>query len=65
MIQNFPADIREFLTPILEKGYRVWIFGSRANGTSNQNSDWDFIVFGDDELLSNVHLVGRKPKSMK
>jgi predicted nucleotidyltransferase len=24
----------------------VWLFGSRANGTSRANSDWDLLVFG-------------------
>lgn len=32
----------------------VWLFGSRANGTEHANSDWDYLVFGDDDRLLNV-----------
>lgn len=29
----------------------IWIFGSRANGTCRDDSDWDFLVFGDRSIL--------------
>jgi len=25
----------------------VWLFGSRANGTAREDSDWDYLAFGD------------------
>jgi hypothetical protein len=31
----------------------VWLFGSRANGTERPDSDWDYMVFGDDDRVSN------------
>lgn len=34
----------------------IWLFGSRANGEANQNSDWDFLIFTDQitfNLLKN------------
>lgn len=30
----------------------VWLVGSRANGTANESSDWDFIAIGKPETLS-------------
>jgi len=29
----------------------VWLFGSRANGTPKLASDWDFLVWSDDDRL--------------
>lgn len=29
----------------------VWLIGSRANESFNENSDWDFLVFGSRETL--------------
>jgi hypothetical protein len=38
----------------------VWLFGSRANGRQRLDSDWDYIVFGDDaRLLHTLHLDTR------
>ena len=31
----------------------VWLFGSRANGTARDDSDWDYLVFSDDGSLLN------------
>ena len=28
----------------------IWLIGSRANNTSEEGSDWDFIVFGGDNI---------------
>jgi hypothetical protein len=58
MIDKFPADIRDFLRPILERDYRVWLFGSRANETHKPDSDWDVLVFGDCKLLSEISNKG-------
>ena len=32
----------------------IWLLGSRANGTSREDSDWDFLIFGDDEVLEAI-----------
>ncbi len=32
----------------------VWLFGSRANGTSRVNSDWDLLVFGSRSILDAI-----------
>lgn len=32
----------------------VWLFGSRANGTSKANSDWDLLAFGDRAILDAI-----------
>ena len=29
----------------------IWLFGSRANGSHNQESDWDLFVFANDRVL--------------
>ena len=29
----------------------IWLVGSRANGTTTSESDWDFIAFGTNETL--------------
>jgi predicted nucleotidyltransferase len=31
----------------------VWLFGSRANGEERPASDWDYVVFADDDRLMN------------
>lgn len=32
----------------------VWLIGSRANGTGREESDWDFFVFGEDSVYSQI-----------
>ena len=32
----------------------VWLIGSRANNETRANSDWDYLVFGDTELLAEI-----------
>jgi predicted nucleotidyltransferase len=32
----------------------IWLFGSRANGTSKADSDWDYLAFGTAETLSHI-----------
>ena len=35
----------------------IWLFGSRANGRARPESDWDYMVFSDDDRLLNcLHL---------
>ena len=32
----------------------VWLIGSRANDKAREDSDWDFLVFGNDHTLSTL-----------
>ena len=32
----------------------IWLVGSRANGTAQPESDWDLIIFGDKQVLSEL-----------
>jgi len=32
----------------------IWLFGSRANGSPRPDSDWDYLVYSDDERLMNA-----------
>lgn len=50
-MSKFPQDIQIFLEPILAEGHQVWLAGSRANRTAHQNSDWDFIIIANKQLL--------------
>ncbi|HAS8111342.1 nucleotidyltransferase domain-containing protein [Vibrio parahaemolyticus] len=38
----------------------IWLFGSRANGTANEESDWDLLVFQDKDveyITRDSHLI--------
>jgi predicted nucleotidyltransferase len=37
----------------------VWLFGSRANGTAREDSDWDYLAFGDWAVLDALRLDAR------
>lgn len=50
-MSKFLQDIQIFLEPILAEGHQVWLAGSRANKTADQNSDWDFIIIANKQLL--------------
>jgi len=50
-----PGQLRSFVTRFAQEfpgGQEVWLFGSRADGTASENSDWDLIAFGDDQLTT-------------
>lgn len=32
----------------------IWLIGSRANGTAKEDSDWDYIVFGNKSVLAEL-----------
>jgi predicted nucleotidyltransferase len=42
------------LTDEYPKIESVWLFGSRANGTYSDDSDWDFFVFADKNILNKL-----------
>ena len=37
----------------------VWLFGSRANGTAREDSDWDYLAFGDWIVLDAIRSDAR------
>jgi len=32
----------------------IWLIGSRANNSANENSDWDFFVFANEHILKSL-----------
>ncbi len=42
----------------------IWLFGSRANSSSTNTSDWDFFVFGDRNVLAALQSEPRPPKDI-
>ena len=32
----------------------IWLIGSRAAGTQRDDSDWDYLVFGDERILRSL-----------
>ena len=32
----------------------IWLFGSRANGTAKETSDWDLLVFGSEKVFNSI-----------
>ena len=49
-----PHEINQQISNLLSRGYEVWIFGSRLTGVEDEDSDWDFLVFGDESLLEEL-----------
>lgn len=35
----------------------VWLYGSRASGTANKDSDWDILVVTDDNISTNDDFI--------
>lgn len=33
----------------------IWLIGSRANGSSRPDSDWDLLVFGPEDTFARLH----------
>jgi predicted nucleotidyltransferase len=53
-IKRLANHINPYLHKITDKYSdieAIWLFGSRANGDHNQNSDWDLFVFVNDRVL--------------
>lgn len=47
-------DVERYIEELVEaypKIDSIWLFGSRANKTGHDKSDWDFFVFGTLEIL--------------
>ena len=50
MSQQYIAQLIKAYPSIRE----IWLFGSRANGTATEESDWDYMVLGDDAGAMNA-----------
>ncbi len=52
-VPPIPDDIRAYLNPLVRQFSieSVWLIGSRANGTSRPDSDWDFLGFATKDVL--------------
>lgn len=51
------SDINSYLNTLINEvnGIEsIWLIGSRANGTANPGSDWDFMVFGKSEISESI-----------
>ena len=56
-IKRLANDIKPYLNKITDKYSNIeeiWLFGSRANGDHNQESDWDLFVFANDRVLDSL-----------
>jgi predicted nucleotidyltransferase len=49
-IQKYLCEIVKNISDIRE----IWLIGSRANETAQDNSDWDFLVFGTESTLKEL-----------
>jgi predicted nucleotidyltransferase len=47
-------DFIEHLTNKYKNIKSIWLFGSRANNNANENSDWDLMIFGDNQIFSSL-----------
>lgn len=53
-MNTFPAEGNQFLQPLLRAGYAIWLIGSRANQSERDDSDWDFLIFGSEQLVDEL-----------
>jgi len=54
---ELPNEIQEMLNEIhqnIPSITEIWLIGSRANNAVRENSDWDFLAFGDDSSLNSL-----------
>ena len=49
-IANYVRDLKSEFPSITD----VWLFGSRANGTTRDDSDWDFLVFSTSPIYEKI-----------
>lgn len=46
-------SIQNLAHKIMPKGSHVWLYGSRARGTNQQDSDWDLLIILDQDHIAN------------
>jgi len=49
-IKNYLAELKALYPEISS----IWLIGSRANGTARQDSDWDFLLFGNEQIFKDL-----------
>jgi predicted nucleotidyltransferase len=54
MLQHMTTQYVAELTATYPGIREVWLLGSRANGTATEASDWDYLVFLDDDRIFNA-----------
>jgi predicted nucleotidyltransferase len=60
-IQGLLNDVQQNFPSISE----IWLIGSRANNIAREDSDWDFLVFGNDNSLNKLKsMIGYKRENV-
>lgn len=49
-----PNRIAAVITELLDERWEVWLIGSQANREATEQSDWDFLAFGDCSTLKRL-----------
>lgn len=52
-----PEQVKSFAFGLVARGLEVWIIGSQVNRVENPPSDWDFIIFGDEDLINEMSQI--------
>ena len=54
-----PDFLKKYLTDLVEEFSdveEIWLLGSRANNSANENSDWDIMIFADHYVLNALKM---------
>lgn len=51
--QEILHNIQLLAAKNMPEGSKVWLYGSRARGTANDDSDWDLLLLLDKDKISN------------
>lgn len=51
--KNILADIKALAEKTMPKGSHVYLYGSRARGDDNDESDWDLLLLIDKDNITN------------
>ena len=61
---KLPLIINEYLQSLLRRFdniYAIWLIGSRVNDGARPDSDWDFLIFADEQVYAQLKEHGPKP----
>ena len=50
-------ELNPYLASLIDRSNEItaiWLLGSRANGTGRIDSDWDLLIFGNEQVLSEL-----------
>lgn len=62
MTSPLPSNLGRYIGELVECApsvREVWLVGSRANGRSTEESDWDFLLFADQHALLSLRSAQR------